>query len=366
MPKTKQPMYGVFPVKGLRVTRFAVAEHIFSRPWTLVDFDQLADLDHALHDSGGFKGNLDQLVTRLGATAFLVVREYVEANASWQSWRELSDVANSVIAALNFVALAQSPPNRHGADEHGTLRGLPDPIWIPKFREACELPIIFDREKLRTVGHSEPISWGSHVAELGDPSSWFSNERLDHLLALAPSHVSSVIEFPQKSNSSANCLRALANAFNCTSIGQFCAQSLGALDILFGEAETTRWELMQDYIVTLCGPHTTATVKHLFKIRHRFVHRQAEPADKGCHLKCLALVVSTIAVFEHIVESSGGKRDAAKHNIQAAMHLNKAMSFAPNPPLDKIPTASLKTVAPPLWARDWLDDELTQPAGNTP
>jgi hypothetical protein len=338
----KSEFFGFMPLRGVRTGSFNLAE-IWEHPWTVVSVDQVDDLNELLGKSGGFRGNLKMISARLNPDSFLVVKRYLDP--SNLTWAEVIDVANSIVSALNFCALLNTVSDYEGYDRDAVARKMPTPIWIPAFPENCELPLLTDRERVRLVGHSSPINWAGLLID---------NNGLRGLLGKAPEYIQKIAKLEARPNATTGALAALTKSFNCTSIGQFCAQALGALDILLSESNAARWENMSKVATTLCGLQHQSNVEALFNVRHNFVHRQREPADKAIHIKCLALVVTVIKAVKQLEEKFKSVL-AAQFVLEAIERLNSAKRESN---ADEI-TAALTHIGAfdqgPLWASQWLE-----------
>ena len=351
----KEEMFGIFPIKGLRIERGQSVSKMFAREWTFISSLDVSELDEAIGDEKGFKGNLQLVQKRLDPSALLVVRRYVDPDRISRSWPELVELAEKTVAGVNLIILAFIPSAVAGSDRDAKRRELPTPIWLPTIAEHCELPILFDRNKLRMVGHSSQLNWTERERIEGHP---ISNEILDDVIENSPTFMKQLIK-KGAPKSIENAARAIVRCLNCTSVGQFTAQCLGGLDILFGENGRSRWDVMQAYTSVLCGPETRENIRRLFEIRHNFVHRHVEPQDKAAHIKALAVTVTAIALFAQLSDAYH-EGSARLHVLKACDHLRKAYDGSRIGEVRESLCKLLPVGDPPSWARDWMLTEVYQ------
>lgn len=351
----KEEMFGIFPIKGLKIARGQAVTRMFEREWTFISSLETDELDEALGHGKGFKGNLQMVQARLEPSAFLLVRRYLDPDLISRSWPELAERAEKIVAGINLIILTRIPSAVFGSDRDTIRRELPTPIWLPTIDEHCELPIVFDRNRLRMTGHASQLGW-TELEEI--QGNLISNDSLEDIVASSSPFMKKLIEGGAP-NSVENAARAIVRCLNCTSVGQFTAQCLGALDILFGANAASRWKEMQAYTSVLCGSDSSENIKRLFDIRHKFVHQNVEPNDKATHIKALAVTVTAIALFIQLSDAYDA-HSAKLDVLKACNHLRKAYDESGSDELRKSISEILPIDEPPSWARDWIGTEVYQ------
>jgi len=358
VPK-KGEYFGLFPLNGIIPDPGKIPEGLFERAWTLVSASDIENLERFLGSDRGFKGNMLMARERLEPNAFLVVKQYLDPQLNYLSWLRLTEVAEQIAAGINLAILLSASSEKFGADRDGQQRKMPTPVWLPSMAEHCELPMVFDRNELRMSGHSSQLGWPELEQIQGEPPS---NENIDDMIEDAPVFVTELINGRAK-KSVENAARALIRAFNCTSIGQFTAQCLSVLDILFGENGTSRWQDMLDYVNVLCVGQSKENTKDLFDIRHKFVHRHLEPYDKSAHIKALAVTVTTISLFTKL-SLSYPNHDAKVNVLKACKYLDQADKINSTEIIRESISGLLTLDEPPKWAREWINVPIySEPIG---
>lgn len=330
----REEFFGIFPVRGLC---FSDARYpsLFDEDWLVVSAVQAEAIDAAI----GLGGNLPAIRSRLRPDAFLLVRQWLEPSLNFVHWGDLANHAECLIGEINWYLLTQVGSGASASDRDCVVRMLPTPVWIPRFPEDCELPLIIDRSKVRMVGHSSPLNWAAWIYEGGSRIT----------------HREFSLESPcdrKPSGKHCSALRSLSRSHNAISIGQYVSQCLGVLDIMFGENDSTRWEAMQRYVTVVCGRRHKESVSRIFKIRHEYIHRHKEPSDMASHYKCLAFVTKTlISLFA--LEALYGQ--ATLNVLEAADRLERASESSHRSEVHRALAEITCAFSGPEWVDDWVD-----------
>ncbi|MCI5111496.1 MAG: hypothetical protein MRY75_13165 [Marivita sp.] len=345
--------FGVVPIKGIKIAQGEANPEIFENRWSLVSTQDTGILNSMLEDHAGFKGNLEMLIERLHPSCYLLFRRHI-SDLNFLTWREIVHDAELVVAALNLVLLTQVRSDHYGSDRDRVSRELPSPIWIPTAREHCELPIVFSRANLAMVGHSSYApNWQALEMISGEP---ITNTLIRSIIERSDDFIRNI--FNRKGPAFLrNASRALVRSLNSPSIGNFNAQNLACLDILFGESGTVRWDSLKDYVNSICTDANPDDTTRLFEARHEFVHRGLEPVDMSLHFKSLALVVATISGYMELI-SRYSDRAVVRHLLDANSKLAAARLQANVTGFSVSIDDHLGTAPPAQWVRDWLDAEV--------
>ena len=210
---------------------------------------------------------------------------------------------------------------------------------------------MFDYSRLRSVGHSDKFVWHPLEAVEGQ---FITNKYIDQCITDSTIETRKLFDNLFVGGVFRNSLRAISRSLQSTSIGQFVAQCFTSMDILTGESEVTRWSELKKLVVELVGHEAESLVIELFDMRDKFVHRHKEPEDMAAHLKCLAVSISALSVFNSLVIKYENPQ-AVLHVVRACQNIRSAEASSKNVELEKIRDELFTNRTPPTWATSWLN-----------
>lgn len=292
----------VVPLHGLKlIDTEAPVGGFLARPWTLAGRLQMPLLDSVARDGESLRGNLAMIRERLNPDALLLYW-FEDVIDAWRVFDTYDD-AESIVGALNIASLlAERAPGPPWEEE-------PAPIFRARFKEHFDLPLALDSERLWLSGHSTGISWASVGDHGGVPK--YSTETLMRQVAIAPPVVGRALrreEQPNELQQELECsMRALAAAFQSTSVGQFIASAISSVESLLGDT----WKKRVGRLRALLDNPYHARLDEVIAARHEFVHAARQPPLRDSFLAqaALAIVIQAWAKIALLPQSIETKQD---------------------------------------------------------
>jgi hypothetical protein len=284
------------PLRGIRFRNETLDFDPFQREWALLSLRQVDALKEYYSHTGSVPGNIDQIKDRLSPDAFLVLRCF---DPSAPALRAVYQRAEGLLGVICITTLLASE------DPAGTRQYGPRPIYWTRTKEYCELPLVIDSERGRSVGHSSEFAWFS-PDDLG-MNELMSIEQVHNLLATGPSLVPAVLGNLGLTTKWQICLtdgaRAIHAGFQATSAGQLIANMVSAAEVLvtLNGREPQRKRFSR--IKVLTGPAYWTRVEQILAARHEYVHEAKQPPTGNLALGALGLAVHTWATLHEMFEA---------------------------------------------------------------
>jgi hypothetical protein len=346
--------FAVFPVRGLSLARDDISSQLLDRDWAVVTA-HAADAFSTLFP-GETSREIEVMCDRLKPDALLIVRRFMNLDSMHSSadWRKAADQAERILSALNLLLLT-SPTLNPDRPSFVRMGGpAPSPVWLTWVPEHPMLPITFTRERLWTCGHSQALMWATTDSTT---RTKLTMSTIDTALAASPAILSALIS-GDTTPSFENASKTLMLSFNATTRGQFVAQTLSSLDILFGENESAKWSDMERYVDTLCGATASPSLaSSVFKMRHQFIHRHREPIEIGSQYAALAVAVNTFVEWTELL-AKYGDRIAALDVLHACGHIVRAKRSGHQNIASALDLLQTSTKQKPEWISYWLTQPL--------
>ena len=174
------PSVALVPIRGITVADTSL-ETDLGLLWNVLSIQQTRSLAAQYDPTGSLLGNFNMIEARLAPDAYLLVRcEVPDSPGYLQAY----DNAETVLAALCIAVLL-------GAELwQDSWQQQPTPLYRARFKEACDLPLVFDEARVRLVGHSSWFSWLSPSDHMLPP---VPKQRLYALAVNAPGVVERIL-----------------------------------------------------------------------------------------------------------------------------------------------------------------------------
>lgn len=285
------PFVVTIPVRGIVVDNPDLTlEGVFSKPWTLVGPDQYGLLAAARGRNDSVEGNIKKIVKRLSPSSLLLVRYFPGQRTSvWDEQR-----AMQVLAALNMALLLTDISGLPGTEAR------PRPLFRARYPEYCDLPLSFDEQGVKSVGHTSRLGLLS--------SDNLPRLNFDEILTTvdsAPSVVTNVLQNQGLDNRESGLAEGMLNilsAFDTLTRGAFVSRLVSASEqLLDTQAGTSQggvqWKRLENRLRTAV-PYSV--VPNLIQIRHDYTHAGLQPETDRPTFKALAMAVECWGVMQNL------------------------------------------------------------------
>lgn len=274
------PFVATIPIRGVVVDNPDLTlDEVFSKPWTLIGPNQYSLLAAARGRNDSVEGNVKKIVSRLAPSSLLLVRYYPGQRTSvWDERR-----AMQVLAALNMALLLTDlfePPR-------------PRPLFRARYPEYCDLPLTFDAQGTRSVGHTSRLGLLS--------SDNLPRLHVDEILTIvdsAPQVVDDVLNDRRLDSRESRLAEGMMNilgAFDTLTRGAFVSRLVSAAEqLLDAQAGQVKWSRLE---ARLCAAVPYSTVPKLIQIRHEYTHAGIQPENDRPTSKALAMAVECWGVM---------------------------------------------------------------------
>jgi hypothetical protein len=295
------PSIALVPIRGITIAD-SLPEDNFGLLWNVLSAQQARNLVVQHGHMSSLLGNFNMIEARLAPDAYLVVRcEVPDSTGYLQAY----DNAETILAALCIAVLLASElwPD--------PWQQQPTPLYRVRFKEACDLPLVFDEARVRLVGHSSWFSWLSPSDHMLPP---VSKQHLFAAMANAPGVVGRILDGHGASNEAdhllTSSLRAMHSALQATTPGQLTANLVSAVELLFSAHDREQWFRRTARLKVVVGWAYWSRCEDVLAARHAFVHESAQPQESFLGHCALAMFVQAWFVFTHLLSRFGGQQPA--------------------------------------------------------
>lgn len=262
-----------------------------------------------IHDvNSSLSGNVETIRKRLNPQAFLLVKCSSEIKDSVQKLREAYHEGDGILSALCMASLFNPLPLNAKS-----YIIEPTPIFRARYLEACDLPLVFDEKHLHVTGHSSSVNWITAIGSLGlipQTVTEFTSQAMGSFGVISKLLNGERISRREERLEAA--MRALHAAFQATSIGQFIAESVSAVEQLIAKKDDP-WKIKISRLRTVVGDEYSTRVDEIVKARHEYVHTAKQPEQDYLAQSALAMVVQAWAVVHELFEQIESIQDAIKY-----------------------------------------------------
>jgi hypothetical protein len=297
----------VIPLRGLDVEDQVPLPVLLERKWSVVSSRQVAAISALQPNNTSLLGNLERIVERLAPDALLFVRRFRTTDGF--EWDDEAD--DRIVAALSMAFLL-SPDITPCADAP-----YPRAIFRSRYKEFCDLPLAFGRERVLAVGHT------SRVGVLSvDRAKWNTRidvAQIDKTVESCPKIIQEVLRFGHLDSRESRLLdglRIINSSFMGLSQGAMVSSLVSAAEVLVdsqagdsGIADRA-WQRRVARMRVAAGPDCWEVTNRLLEARHRFVHSGMQPPNDLYPFAALALAVQVWGVVEELSRSLGNMQDA--------------------------------------------------------
>jgi hypothetical protein len=285
-----------YPVRGLLLSDGVAISDIWDRPWSLVAPSDFKALSLAHGKDASLDGNINSIVLRLQPSCLLLIRYH--GNEPRKSvWDE--DRAERISAVLNLAMLLS---------EHLSGEPMPIPVYRARYIEYCDLLLSFDKNKVKTVGHSSRMG----ILALGNPGSgsYVSLQLVNGALD-GSSLFGKIIRddklFPHERHL-LYVMTAIQNAFNTVSRGAFISACVSAMEMLVDpgsgdpKAGDSSWKMRVNRLLMLLPENHHSHLERILEARHQYVHEAVDPSDDSLTFISLAVTVYLWSAMEQTLK----------------------------------------------------------------
>lgn len=290
------PSVALVPIRGITIADTS-SETDLGPLWNILSTQQARSLASQYDPTGSLPGNFNMIEARLAPDAYLLVRCDVPDSPGYL---EAYDNAETLLAALCIAVLlgAELWPDQ--------WQQQPTPLYRARFKEACDLPLVFDEARVRLVGHSSWFSWLSPSDHTRPP---VSKQRLYAAAANAPGVVDRILRGDGFSSDAdhllTSSLRAMHSALQATTPGQLTANLVSAAELLVSAQDREQWFRRKARLKVAIGSTYWSRCEDIFAARHAFVHESTQPTDSFMGHCALAMFVQVWVVFTDLLARFG-------------------------------------------------------------
>lgn len=292
------PAVALVPIRGITLAD-KEAENYLGPTWSLLSVQQARNLVAGYDATGSLPGNFNMIEARLAPDAYLLVRCEVPNSPGYLV---AYDYAETILAAL-CIAVLLAP------DLWSDLwRQWPTPLYRARFKEACDLPLVFDEARVRVVGHSSSFAWLSpsdHMLPL------ISKRRVHEATLQAPNVVDRILRGEDLSDADRllrASLRAMHAGLQATTPGQLTANLVSATELLVSAQDREPWFRRKARLKVLIGGECWSRCEDILEARHAFVHESTQPVESFLGHSALAMFVQAWVIFAQLLSRLGEQR----------------------------------------------------------
>jgi hypothetical protein len=340
-----KPEFVTIPVRGIvsDETGF-VLEALESLDWAVVGPDHFDELGRASSRTSSLRGNLDHIWERLRPDALLLVRCFEhERQTVWDEYR-----ADTVLSVLNLALLL----NGHQCKEL-ECEDWPRYLFRVRYREYCDLPLTFDMEGTRSVGHSGRLGLLSPAVRV--PMNLLE---MNALIDASPPVLKKILLRKPLTTRERRLKEAaihIVQAFDTVSTGAFVSHLIGMGEMLVdppqdGATNGGQWKRRLNRMKILMRENADI-VERVTCVRHGYVHAGKQPENDLPAFNALAFAVETWAVIAEMYDIHENSKEV--NRILDCVAISRESSIAE--------LASISSLVPvgPSQQVQWISKYLT-------